>query len=78
MLERKDYEAIVRIQKAFRNWKAKRHAIEMRAWAADLLRGKKERRRASVDVKYTGDYMNVESNPGIMEVMAEYSTLPAG
>lgn len=72
MLERKDYEAIVRIQKAFRNWKAKRHAIEQRAWAADLLRGKKERRRASVDIKYTGDYLNVENNAGILEVMQEY------
>lgn len=73
MLERKDHEAIVRIQKSFRNWKAKRHAIEQRAWAADLLRGKKERRRASVDIKYTGDYLNVETNPGIMEAMQEHS-----
>lgn len=75
MLDRKDHDAIVRIQKAFRNWKAKRHAIEQRAWAADLLRGKKERRRASVDIKYTGDYLSVETNPGIMEAMQEYSML---
>ncbi len=63
MLERRDYEAIVKIQKAFRNWKAKRHAVEQRAWAADLLKGKKERRRASLDVKFAGTLFFLLFNP---------------
>eukprot|EP01111_Echinosteliopsis_oligospora_P014912 TRINITY_DN5735_c1_g1_i3.p1 TRINITY_DN5735_c1_g1~~TRINITY_DN5735_c1_g1_i3.p1 ORF type:complete len:1071 (+),score=360.39 TRINITY_DN5735_c1_g1_i3:181-3393(+) len=71
-LEKMDYDAIVRIQKSFRSWKAKRHALEQRAWAADLLRNKKERRRASVDVKFTGDKIDLENNAALMEIMAEY------
>lgn len=72
-LEKKDYEAIVRIQKAFRGWKAKRHALEQRAAASDLLKGKKERKRGSVEYKFTADYINWENNAGITQVMAEFS-----
>jgi len=69
MLDRKDYDCTVRIQKAFRNWKAKKHSLEQRAQIAHMFKDKKERQRNSVDRKFTTDYMDFDNQFGIQEAM---------
>lgn len=71
-LERFDYERAATIQKAWRNWKGKKKALEARAIAANLLRGKKERRRDSVNKKFDGDYINFDKNFGVQQGLARH------
>ena len=40
----------------------RKHALEQKAAAADLLRGKKERQQASVSRQFTADYIRYEDN----------------
>jgi len=61
-LDRRDYEYTVRIQKAWRHWKSRKHQLEQRKMAADLLMGKKERQRDSISRKYEFDYINYDNN----------------
>jgi myosin-1 len=61
-LERHDYEAANTIQKIWRKYKAKQHALEQRRQAANLFKGFKERRRDSMNLNFTTDYMNYEKN----------------
>ncbi len=61
-LDRKDYDCTLRIQKAWRHWKSRKHQLEQRKMAADLLKGKKERQRHSVNRKYEFDYINYDAN----------------
>jgi myosin-1 len=61
-LDRKDYDCTLRIQKAWRHWKSRKHQLEQRKMAADILKGKKERQRNSVNRKYEFDYVNYDSN----------------
>lgn len=61
-LDRKDYDCTLRIQKAWRHWKSRKHQLEQRKMAADLLKGKKERQRNSVNRKYEFDYINYDAN----------------
>jgi len=61
-LERRDYEYTLRIQKAWKHWKSRKHQLEQRKMAADLLKGKKERQRDSVSRKYEFDYINFDNN----------------
>ncbi|KYQ89843.1 myosin IB [Tieghemostelium lacteum] len=70
-LDKKDYDCIVRIQKAFRNWKAKKHSLEQRAQIAHLFKGKKERQRNSIDRKFTSDYMDFDNQFGVHEAMEQ-------
>lgn len=55
LVERKDFDEICKIQRAWRIWRMKKKALEQKAEAAALLKGKKERRRDSMDRKWTGD-----------------------
>eukprot|EP01120_Amphizonella_sp_Union-15-10_P012713 TRINITY_DN5718_c0_g1_i1.p1 TRINITY_DN5718_c0_g1~~TRINITY_DN5718_c0_g1_i1.p1 ORF type:complete len:1049 (-),score=243.18 TRINITY_DN5718_c0_g1_i1:114-3260(-) len=75
-LERYDYECANTIQKAWRRWKAKKHSLEQRAQAASLFRGKKERRRESINRKFTADYMNYEENFSLQEGLGKYTEEP--
>eukprot|EP01133_Synstelium_polycarpum_P004330 gene4330-5057_t len=68
-LDRKDQECIMRIQKAFRNWKAKKHSLEQRAQIADMFKNKKERQRMSIDRKFTSDYIDFDNQFQIQEAM---------
>eukprot|EP01129_Flabellula_baltica_P002905 TRINITY_DN12788_c0_g1_i1.p1 TRINITY_DN12788_c0_g1~~TRINITY_DN12788_c0_g1_i1.p1 ORF type:complete len:1025 (-),score=286.40 TRINITY_DN12788_c0_g1_i1:18-3092(-) len=61
-LERHDYECANEIQKIWRKYKAKQHALEQRRQAANLFKGHKERRRASMNIDFAVDYMNYEKN----------------
>ncbi|EFA78234.1 myosin IB [Heterostelium album PN500] len=68
-LDRKDTECIMKIQKAFRNWKAKKHSLEQRAQIADIFKNKKERQRNSIDRKFTMDYIDFDNQFPIQEAM---------
>ncbi len=72
-LERLDFQCVVLIQKAWRAYTQVKHALEMRAMAADLLKGKKERQHASQSRTYTGDYLNFENDFGVQQVFTQYS-----
>ena len=50
-------------------------ALEQRALAANLLRGKKERRRESVSKKFDADYVRYDNNFGLQAAIVRYSTL---
>jgi len=70
-LERFQHDCCTRIQKAWRNFQLKKKAIEERAKAADLFRGKKERRRDSAQQKFTADYMGYSENYGLQEAIKQ-------
>jgi len=74
-LERYDYEKAALIQKAWRLWKGKKKALEQRAAAANLFKGKKERRRESVNRKFDGDYVRYDANFGLQSAIPRASTL---
>ncbi|KAL6061526.1 Unconventional myosin-Ie [Balamuthia mandrillaris] len=61
-LDRRDYDCALRIQKAWKHWKSRKHQLEQRKFAADLLKGKKERQRLSVNRKYEFDYISYDCN----------------
>lgn len=71
-LERFDYERAAMIQKAWRNWKGKKKALEARAKAASLLRGKKERRRDTINKKFEGDYINYDKNFSVQQGLGRH------
>jgi len=75
LLERFDYDCTVRIQNAWKRWKMRKHALEQRALAADLLRGKKERQRDSVGRQFFADYMAYARNFGIQAVINDGETM---
>lgn len=63
MRERRyDHHARV-IQKAFRKYFARRQYLRLKQQAADLLRGKKERRRFSLNRNFVADYIGLENRP---------------
>jgi myosin-1 len=68
-LERKEYDAALVIQKAWRNWVGKKHALEQRAAAANLFRGRKDRRSASMNKKFEADYMRYDFNYGLQNAL---------
>jgi myosin-1 len=70
-LERHDYECASIIQKAYRKYMAKKKALEQRRQAANLFKGKKERRRDSVAVKFDCDYMNFDKNYQLQECLGQ-------
>jgi len=69
LLERHDYDCIVRIQRSWKKWKARKHALEQRALAADKLRGKKERQQSSMSRQYDADYIRYEDNYPLQEMI---------
>ena len=68
-LDRRDYEMTIRIQKAWKHWKARKHQLEQRAMAADLLRGKKERQRDSITRTFEFDYIRTDANFSLRDAM---------
>lgn len=72
MMERKDFDQICKIQRAWRMWRMRRKALEQKAEAAKLLKGQKERRRDSATRPWTGDYINYEDNFQLQDVMQPY------
>uniref|UniRef100_T1JDZ8 Myosin motor domain-containing protein n=1 Tax=Strigamia maritima TaxID=126957 RepID=T1JDZ8_STRMM len=71
MRERK-YDGFARvIQKTFRKFFAKKQYIQLREQAADLLTGKKERRRFSINRNFFGDYIGLEEKPALRALVGK-------
>uniref|UniRef100_F1KTI8 Myosin-Ie n=1 Tax=Ascaris suum TaxID=6253 RepID=F1KTI8_ASCSU len=65
MRERK-YDSYARIiQKAFRRFNAQKHYVKVKEQACDLLFGRKERRRYSINRNFVGDYVGIEYHPAL-------------
>ncbi|CAD5123549.1 DgyrCDS11887 [Dimorphilus gyrociliatus] len=63
---RKYDEYARKIQKWFRKYIGVRYYVKLRKEAADVLKGRKERRRASLNRKFLGDYIDVDKKPAIL------------
>uniref|UniRef100_A0A8R1YX87 Uncharacterized protein n=1 Tax=Pristionchus pacificus TaxID=54126 RepID=A0A8R1YX87_PRIPA len=71
MRERK-YDAFARkIQKAWRRFNARKHHSKMKEQASDLLVGKKERRRFSLNRNFVGDYIGLEYHPALQALVGK-------
>lgn len=71
LLERHDYNMASTIQRAWKRWKMRKHALEQQAKAADMLRGKKERQRDSVKRSFNADYIRFEDNFKLQEAIPQ-------
>ncbi len=61
--ERRYHDYAVRIQRAWRRFKSRKYFLEMRQKAADILFGKKHRKRLTINRDFLGDYLNLLDNP---------------
>ncbi|CAB3408384.1 unnamed protein product [Caenorhabditis bovis] len=69
--ERK-YDGFARvIQKAWRLFSARKQHIKQKEQAADLLFGKKERRRYSLNRNFVGDYIGLEHHPALQSIVGK-------
>lgn len=59
------------IQRAYRRWKSRKYFLEMRKKAADVVYGKKERRRFTLNREFLGDYINFLDNPVLKALVGE-------
>ncbi|XP_031834732.1 unconventional myosin-Ie [Nomia melanderi] len=57
------------IQKAFKKYFARKRQAQQKQEAADLLFGHKERRRASLNRNFMGDYIGLEGKPQLMHLI---------
>ncbi|KAI8818072.1 amoeboid myosin I-like protein [Fimicolochytrium jonesii] len=51
------------IQRAYRRWKSRKYFLELRKKAADVMCGRKERKRFSLNREFLGDYLGFLDNP---------------
>lgn len=70
-IEKCAFNCTVMIQNAWRNFKLRKKALEEAAHAADLLRGRKQRMRDSVNRKFLADYMKYAENYGLQEAIKQ-------
>eukprot|EP01100_Stratorugosa_tubuloviscum_P009543 TRINITY_DN3_c0_g1_i1.p1 TRINITY_DN3_c0_g1~~TRINITY_DN3_c0_g1_i1.p1 ORF type:complete len:1096 (-),score=666.41 TRINITY_DN3_c0_g1_i1:101-3388(-) len=75
LLERRDYDCTVLIQRAWKVWQLKKKALEQRRKIADIMRGKKERQRDSPGRQFKGDYLYLNENAPLQEVVGRDETL---
>ncbi|CAI5438217.1 unnamed protein product [Caenorhabditis angaria] len=69
--ERK-YDSFARvIQKAWRQFSARKQHIKQKEQAADLMFGKKERRRFSLNRNFVGDYIGLEHHPALQSLVGK-------
>mgnify|MGYP002480327100 CR=1 FL=1 len=62
MRERKTYTYATRIQRFFLKYANDYYIYTLKKSANDALRGKKDRRRLSLERPYNGDYINYKEN----------------
>ena len=67
--ERLFHDNATRMQRLWRNYKLKRYFIKLRNTSADLLDGRKQRRRLSLNRTFIGDHVNYLDNAQLQEVM---------
>src|SRR4051812_41428609 len=71
MLERRTNDAVITIQKAYRHYKQKRYYLETRADIFDVVNGRKERRRGSLNREYKGDYLGFLYNKLVIGLLSQ-------
>lgn len=59
------------IQKAWRQFSARKQHIKQKEQAADLMYGKKERRRYSLNRNFVGDYIGLEHHPTLQSLVGK-------
>jgi len=62
---RKYHTFAVKIQRAYRSWKARKYFLDLKAKSQDLLFNQKERKRISLKRDYIGDYIGYMDNPAL-------------
>lgn len=68
----KKYDGFARrIQKAWRQFNARKHHNKKKEQASDLLYGKKERRRYSLNRNFVGDYIGLEHHPVLQSLVGK-------
>lgn len=67
--ERKYADAANNISRCWRSYMLRKYYMELRAAATELLAGRKERRRLSINRLFMGDYINYLENAQLQEVM---------
>ncbi|KAK5972558.1 hypothetical protein GCK32_010784, partial [Trichostrongylus colubriformis] len=68
----KKYDGFARkIQKAWRQFNARKHHTKQKEQASDLLYGKKERRRYSLNRNFVGDYIGLEHHPVLQSLVGK-------
>eukprot|EP00824_Muranothrix_gubernata_P000410 TRINITY_DN10471_c1_g1_i1.p1 TRINITY_DN10471_c1_g1~~TRINITY_DN10471_c1_g1_i1.p1 ORF type:complete len:916 (+),score=261.63 TRINITY_DN10471_c1_g1_i1:394-2748(+) len=60
------------IQRAYRRYQSRRKQLELRQRALNVLQGRKERRRASINREYYGDYFNFNFNGEMKKVLRHF------
>ncbi len=72
MIERRDFDNANKIKKAWKKYRAVKHALEQRQRIANVFKGFKERRRDSVNRDFTGDYIRYETEQfGLQDVLKQ-------
>ena len=71
MRERKYDKFARKIQTTYRRWKAQQSFEKLKTQAADILMGKKERRRGTINRNFVGDYIGYAENPGLQAIVGK-------
>ena len=59
------------IQRAFKKYFAKKRQIIQKQEASDLLYGHKQRRKASLNRNFVGDYIGLDMKPGLYSLIGK-------
>jgi myosin-1 len=59
------------IQRAFKKYFAKKRQAAQKQEAADLLYGRKQRRRASLNRNFVGDYIGIDIKPRLANLVGK-------
>eukprot|EP01137_Pigoraptor_chileana_P027899 Opistho-2@11102 len=69
--DRKYDQAARRIQRAYRLWKSQKHYMELKQKASDIMFNRKERKRASINRSFVGDYIGYQDNPSLRALVGK-------
>jgi myosin-1 len=69
--ERYFHEAAIKIQRAFRRWRARKFYLDLREKSSDIMLNNKERRRMSMFRVFSGDYIDFRRNFAIREAIPQ-------
>ncbi|KCV73289.1 myosin I [Fonticula alba] len=62
---RKYHGYALKIQRAYRRWKAAKYFVELKQRSQDIMYGQKERKRISLRREFIGDYIGFIENPAL-------------
>ena len=75
-LRERKYNSYARvIQRAYRHWASIKYFIELKKKACDIVMGKKERKRFSLNRNFVGDYIGYLDNPSLRTLVGKRETV---